>query len=279
MRDLKAKVAAITGAGSGIGRGLALALAREGAELALSDIDEKGLEATRAQAASNAPRVTTCTLDVADRGAVEAWAANTAREHGRVNLVFNNAGVALSSAIVDMSYEDLEWLMGINFWGVVYGTQSFLPHLIESGDGHVINISSVFGMIAVPGQGAYNAAKFAVRGYTECLREELDMMEAGVSATCVHPGGIKTNIARAARMTGTTLGDFPHEDSADRFDQIARTTPDAAAETILRGVRSDARRVLIGFDARVIDIVQRILPTTYQRILVNRSKAERAKLL
>jgi hypothetical protein len=134
-------------------------------------------------------------------------------------------------------------------------------------------------MIAVPGQSAYNAAKFAVRGYTECLREELDIMDAGVSATCVHPGGIKTNIARSARMSGTTLGDFPKDASVERFDEFARTTPAEAAETILNGVRKDARRVLIGLDARIIDTVQRLLPTTYQRILVNRSKAERAKLL
>lgn len=279
MRDFKGKVAAITGAGSGIGRGLALALAREGAELALSDVDEAKLEETRALANAGAPKITTTRVDVAERSAVESWAEDVASEHGRVNLIFNNAGVALSSAIVDMSYEDFEWLMNINFWGVVYGTKSFLPHLIDSGDGHVINISSIFGMIAVPGQGAYNAAKFAVRGYTECLREELDMMAVGVSATSVHPGGIKTNIARAARMSGTTLGDFSEELSADRFDEVARTTPDSAAQTILHGVRSDARRVLIGWDAKVVDGVQRLLPTTYQRILVNRAKAERARLV
>lgn len=279
MREFKGKVAAITGAGSGIGRGLALALAREGAELALSDVDDAKLEETRSLAGSGAPKITTNRVDVAERSAVEGWASRVASEHGRVNLIFNNAGVALSSAIVDMSYEDFEWLMNINFWGVVYGTKSFLPHLIESGDGHVINISSIFGMIGVPGQGAYNAAKFAVRGYTECLREELDMMDVGVSATSVHPGGIKTNIARAARMSGTTLGDFDEEESANRFDEIARTTPDNAADTILRGVRSDARRVLIGWDAKLVDGVQRLLPATYQRILVNRAKAERAKLV
>lgn len=279
MRDFKGKVAAVTGAGSGIGRGLACALAREGAELALSDLDEAKLEETKALVVSTSPRVTTAPVDVADRAAVEAWAETTVREHERVNLVFNNAGVALSAAIVDMSYEDLEWLMGINFWGVVHGTKSFLPHLLASKDGHVVNISSVFGIIGVPSQGAYNAAKFAVRGYTECLREELDLMDAGVSATSVHPGGIKTNIARAARIRGTTLGDYPAEESADRFEQMARTTPDQAAEAILAGVRRDARRVLIGLDARMIDLVQRALPTTYQRLLVAGARRDRARIV
>ena len=279
MRDFKGKVAAVTGAGSGIGRGLACALAREGAELALSDLDEAKLEETRALVASGSPRVTTARVDVADRAAVEAWAEATAREHERVNLVFNNAGVALSAAIVDMSYEDLEWLMGINFWGVVHGTKSFLPHLLAAKDGHVVNISSVFGIIGVPSQGAYNAAKFAVRGYTECLREELDLMDVGVSATSVHPGGIKTNIARAARIRGTTLGDYPAEESADRFEQMARTTPDQAAEAILAGVRRDARRVLIGLDARMIDLVQRALPTAYQRLLVAGARRDRARIV
>lgn len=278
MRDFNEKVAAITGAGSGIGRGLALALAKEGAELALSDINEENLEETRGLCSAS-PKVTTRVVDVANRSAVESWAADVAREHGRVNLIFNNAGVALSSAIVDMTYDDLEWLMGINFWGVVHGTKSFLPHLLEAGDGHVINISSVFGIIAVPGQAAYNAAKFAVRGYTECLREELDIMDAGVSATSVHPGGIKTNIARAARMSGTTLGEVSIEDSADQFDRVARTTPDQAAKAILDGVRSNARRVLVGWDAKLIDAIQRALPTTYQRILANRTKAELSRMV
>lgn len=279
MRDFKGRVAVITGASSGIGRSLAVALAKEGAELALSDVDEAGLEETRALIGSNASRVTLSRVDVADRSAVEAWAEATVRAHERVSLVFNNAGVALSAAIVDMSYEDLEWLMGINFWGVVHGTKSFLPHLLEAGEGHIVNISSVFGIIAVPGQAAYNAAKFAVRGYTECLREELDLMEAGVSATSVHPGGIKTNIARASRVRGTALGEMSAEEAAQRFEQMARTTPDQAAETILDGVRRDARRVLIGGDAHLIDVVQRTLPTVYQKILVRGARRERARWL
>lgn len=277
MRNLANKVAAITGAGSGIGRGLAEALAREGAELALSDVDEAGLAETRSRVAAVSPRVTTRVVDVADRLAVESWADEVVRHHERVNLIFNNAGVGLSSAIVDMSYEDLEWLMGINFWGVVHGTKSFLPHLLDSRDGHVVNVSSVFGIIAVPGQAAYHAAKFAVRGYTECLREELDIMEAGVSATSVHPGGIKTNIARAARMSGTTLGDVSADEAAEQFERAARTTPDEAARAILDGVRSNARRVLVGWDAKLIDVAQRVLPTAYQGLVVRGVKSARAR--
>lgn len=278
MQDFNSKVAVITGAASGIGRALALALARQGAQLALCDLDEAGLEETRKLTSGGAPKVSTHRVDVSDRAAVEQWAHAVIDEHGRVNLLFNNAGVGLSSAIVDMSYEDLEWLMGINFWGVVHGTTSFLPHLIDSGDGHVINLSSVFGLIAVPGQAAYNAAKFAVRGYTECLREELEIMNVGVSATCVHPGGIKTNIARSARVEGETLGAVKREAANQRFDQLARTTPEEAAEQILRAVRRDARRVLVGPDAHVIDVLQRAMPTLYQKIVVSRHQEEQGKL-
>ena len=278
MQDFNSKVAVITGAASGIGRALALALARQGAQLALCDLDEAGLEETRKLTSGGAPKVSTHRVDVSDRAAVEQWAHAVIDEHGRVNLLFNNAGVGLSSAIVDMSYEDLEWLMGINFWGVVHGTTSFLPHLIDSGDGHVINLSSVFGLIAVPGQAAYNAAKFAVRGYTECLREELEIMNVGVSATCVHPGGIKTNIARSARVEGETLGAVKREAANQRFDQLARTTPEEAAEQILRAVRRDARRVLVGPDAHVIDVLQRAMPTLYQKIVVSRHQEEQGNL-
>lgn len=278
MQDFNSKVAVITGAASGIGRALALALARQGAQLALCDLDEAGLEETRKLTSGGAPKVSTHRVDVSDRAAVEQWARAVIDEHGRVNLLFNNAGVGLSSAIVDMSYEDLEWLMGINFWGVVHGTTSFLPHLIDSGDGHVINLSSVFGLIAVPGQAAYNAAKFAVRGYTECLREELEIMNVGVSATCVHPGGIKTNIARSARVEGETLGAVKREAANQRFDQLARTTPEEAAEQILRAVKRDARRVLVGPDAHVIDVLQRAMPTLYQKIVVSRHQEEQGKL-
>jgi len=263
LHVLSGKVAAVTGAASGIGRALALALASEGAEIAVSDVDAAGLADTLSEVSKRGAKSTHAIVDVARREAVDGWAEQVARDHGRVNLVFNNAGVALDASIEHMTEEDLRWLMDINFWGVVHGTKAFLPHLIASGDGHVVNVSSVFGIIAVPGNGAYNAAKFAVRGYTECLRQELAIDGHPVSATCVHPGGIKTSIARSARRG---VGGVPGE-AVEEFDRLARTTPERAARTILDGVKRNRRRVLIGGDARVIDIVQRLLPTAYQRIL------------
>jgi NAD(P)-dependent dehydrogenase (short-subunit alcohol dehydrogenase family) len=268
MRELRGRVAVVTGAGSGLGRALAVALGREGAELALSDVDEIGLVETERQVGTLGVRVTTERVDVADRAAVHAHAERVMADFGRVHLVVNNAGVALGARIADMAYEDLEWLFGINFWGVVHGTKAFLPHLQRADAGHVVNVSSVFGLVAVPGQGAYNAAKFAVRGFTECLREELELEGSRVSATCVHPGGIRTNIARSARVPVEPPGGPPRAARDAEFDRIARTTADQAAAKILRGVRRNARRVLIGPDAWAIDWLQRLLPTGYQRVVV-----------
>ena len=266
MRSFVDRVAAITGAASGIGRALALELAAERCHLALSDVDERGLAETARLAGEHGVRVGTARIDVARRDEVHRWADAVAREHGRVNLVFNNAGVGLGATIEAMSYDDFEWLMGIDFWGVVHGTKAFLPHLKASGDGHVVNVSSIFGLVGIPTQGAYNAAKFAVRGFTEALREELDIAGVAVSATCVHPGGVKTNIAQMARLD-PSIGDVTGGDvDAARagFERVALTTPRAAARKILRGVRRKARRVLVGGDAYVVDLMQRLMPARYQ---------------
>jgi NAD(P)-dependent dehydrogenase (short-subunit alcohol dehydrogenase family) len=269
VKSFDGKVAAITGAGSGIGRALALALARRGCHLALSDINLEAVEET-ARLVSPGVRVSTAKLDVADRAAVERWADGVVREQGKVNLVFNNAGVALGSTLEGVSYEDFEWIMGVNFWGVVYGTKAFLPHLRASGEGHVVNVSSVFGLIAAPGNGAYNATKFAVRGFTEALRQELEMMRAPVSATSVHPGGIKTNIARSSRVSDNLVGFLvkDKETAGATFDKMFITPPEKAAETILRGVRRNARRVLVGPDAHAIDVIARVLPSASQKIIM-----------
>jgi len=269
VRSFVDRVAAITGAASGIGRALALELAAERCHLALSDVDERGLAETARLAGEHGVRVGTARIDVARRDEVHRWADVVAREHGRVNLIFNNAGVGLGATIEAMSYDDFEWLMGIDFWGVVHGTKAFLPHLKASGDGHVVNVSSIFGLVGIPTQGAYNAAKFAVRGFTEALREELDIVGVAVSATCVHPGGVKTNIAQMARLD-PSIGDVTGGDmDAARagFERVALTTPRAAARKILRGVRRKARRVLVGGDAYVVDLMQRLMPARYQLLV------------
>jgi NADP-dependent 3-hydroxy acid dehydrogenase YdfG len=270
MKTFDNKVAAITGAASGIGRSLAIELARRGCNLSLSDLNTDALGETADGARAHGVKVTTAALDVADRDAIYAWAERTDADHGPANLVFNNAGVALGASIEGASDEDLHWIMDINYWGVVHGTRAFLPQLRASGDGHVINISSVFGIAAVPSQGAYNATKFAVRGFTECLRQELEISGAPVSATCVHPGGIKTNIARAARFDTDSMQALTGrgaDDAKQRFEKLFRTTADTAAKTIIRGVERNARRVLIGADAHAIDLAVRLMPTAYQRIV------------
>jgi cation diffusion facilitator CzcD-associated flavoprotein CzcO/NAD(P)-dependent dehydrogenase (short-subunit alcohol dehydrogenase family) len=263
------RVAAITGAGSGIGRALAIELSRRGCHLALSDVDEAGLAETVGRCEGSGVKVTSALVDVADRAAVDAWATQVVDEHGRVNLIFNNAGVALGATVESMTDENLDWLMGINFRGVVHGTSAFLPHLTASGDGHVVNISSVFGLISVPSQSAYNASKFAVRGYTDALRMELEIERSPVSATTVHPGGIRTNIARNARLDDSVLDVAgSSQDAGETFDRIARTSPASAARQILAAVEKDRRRALIGADAVAIDLISRLPAGLYQRVLV-----------
>jgi short-subunit dehydrogenase len=278
MENFSGRVAAVTGAGSGIGRALARDLARRGAHLALSDVDEAGLAETVSLCEGSAVKVTSQRVDVADRAAVFAWADRVAEEHGKVNLVVNNAGVALAATIDEGSIEDIEWLMSINYWGVVYGTKAFLPHLKAAGEGHIVNMSSVFGLISVPAQSAYNSAKFAVRGFTDALRMELEVADVGVSCTTVHPGGIKTNIARNARIDPAlqeTAGS--REEQAKRFDRMAVTSPEKAARQILTAVERNRRRVLVGPDAKVIDFVSRLPAGLYQRVLARAAAREAAK--
>lgn len=265
------RVAAVTGAGSGMGRAIAVELARFGCHLALSDIDDAGLAETARIAASAGVTLTLAHVDTADRAAVGAWAAQVVRDHGRVNLLFNNAGVCLSAPLADVTQADFDWIMDINFWGVVWGTQAFLPHLTASGDGHVVNTSSLFGLMAAPLNGPYNASKFAVRGYTEALRMELELIGSCVSATCVHPGGVRTEIARRARIRPGTEAYTGHATEAARasFDRLLdATSSHAAAQRILLGVARNERRVLVGRDAWWADKVVRLLGSAYQRLVV-----------
>lgn len=277
MKTVKNRVAAITGAGSGIGRATAVLLARNGCDVALSDVNEQGLLETAESCRAHGVRVDTARVDVAKREAVHAWADAVVQTLGAVHIVVNNAGVALGATIEDTRYEDFEWLMNINFWGVVHGTKAFLPHLRAAGEGHIVNVSSVFGLIGVPTQGAYNAAKFAVKGFTEALRQELEVESVPIGVTCVHPGGIKTNIARSARVTHRK--GWTDERSSLDFEKSFSTTPERAAQDIFNAILKNRRRQLIGGDAVFIDLMQRLLPTLYQRLVVAGAKRRRRKLL
>jgi NAD(P)-dependent dehydrogenase (short-subunit alcohol dehydrogenase family) len=265
LTTLTDKVVVITGAGSGIGRALALRSARAGAVLALSDWDPDGLAETVALAEqAGATKVRQDVVDVSDREAVAAWAAAVVEELGRVNLVVNNAGVTATGDFTDLTYDDLDWIVGINFWGVVHGSKEFLPHLVASGDGALVNISSLFGLVSVPGQSAYNATKYAVRGLTEAIREEMLVNRHPVTVTCVHPGGIRTGISRHGRKAAGL--DAARIDAL--FDKkLAKMSPDRAAEIILDGALAGKPRVLVGLDAHVIHQLGRILGARYQDVV------------
>jgi NADP-dependent 3-hydroxy acid dehydrogenase YdfG len=266
MSEFGGRVAVVTGAGSGIGRALALALAQRGARIALSDVDEAGLAET-ARLIGAGHRADP--LDVTDRAAVLAYADEVATAFSGVNQVYNNAGVAFAGNVLTSSFADIERVVDIDFWGVVNGTKAFLPHLIASGDGHVVNISSVFGILSVPGQSAYNAAKFAVRGFTESLRQEMLLSGHAVRVTCVHPGGIKTNIARNAARSA----EYADREALERFERRAlRMAPSDAARVILAGVARNRARVLVGADAKALDLLVRLTGSGYQQVVARLSR-------
>jgi NAD(P)-dependent dehydrogenase (short-subunit alcohol dehydrogenase family) len=277
MKTIQGRVAVVTGAGSGIGRALALALAREGAHLAISDINADGLKTTENALIDLGADVFAQTFDVADRGAFHAFRDDVLRHfEGKTHIVVNNAGVSLRATVEDVDYDDFEWLMNINFWGVVTGTKAFLPTLREMDEGHIVNISSVFGMVGVPTQAAYCASKFAVRGFTESLRQELLAENAAIGVSSVHPGGIKTDIVRNGRIRPMSRFDDSH-DVVEQFDRhLAQTSADDAARVIVRAILKNQPRVLIGYDAHAIDVAQRTLPALYQS-LVHRLPATNLK--
>jgi NADP-dependent 3-hydroxy acid dehydrogenase YdfG len=274
MKSLTDKVVVITGAASGIGRALALDVTRRGALLAISDIDEAGLaETVDLVKAAGAREVRSDPLDVADRAAFTAYAAAVAEQFGRVNVVVNNAGVALAGDVEDLEYADMEWIIGVDFWGVVQGTKEFLPHLIASGDGHLVNMSSLFGLVSIPGQSMYNAAKYAVRGFSEALREEILMAGHPVGVTVVHPGGIKTAIARNARSSSRE----DHDESARYFDEkLAKMEPEEAARIIVdKGILGGKARLLVGLDAHVVHQIARLTGSRYQDVVATLARRTR----
>ncbi|PID42275.1 MAG: acetoin dehydrogenase [Proteobacteria bacterium] len=269
MRKLKNSVIAITGAGSGIGQALAIQCARKGAKLALSDVNLQSLEATRVLCQeTRAENILIEQVDVRDRDQVDNWAKAAENHFGEVNVVINNAGVAMNVAFEQMKYDDLKWMMDINYWGVVHGCMSFLPLLKKAEWGHIVNVSSLFGLISIPNQTAYNSAKFAVRGLTEGLRMELEMAGYNIGVSCVHPGGIKTNIANSARMGPSVGKQLSADEFKDKFNKLlAKTTPEQAAKTIIDAIENNHKRVLVGLDARICDLMQRSAPTFYQKVI------------
>ena len=264
MKGFDGKVAVVTGAGSGIGQALAIELARSGAKLAISDVDTEGLAATEERLNAIGAPVKADRLDVTEREAFQVYADGVKDHYGIVHQVYNNAGIAYTGSVEISQFKDLERVMDVDYWGVVNGTKIFLPHLIASGDGHVVNVSSVFGLLAVPGQAAYSAAKFAVRGFTEALRQEMVVAGHPVKVTCVHPGGIKTAIARNA----VTAEGLDREELAHFFDKkLASTTAQKAARVILDGVSKNKARVLVGTDAKALDLLARVTGSGYQRLV------------
>ena len=274
MRTLDGKAVVITGAASGIGRALAVHAADRGAVLALCDLDQAGLDETVALAReAGARQVHATVLDVADRAAMAAYAGDVHRSLGRVNMLVNNAGVTLWGDFADAAYDDMEWIVGVNFWGTVHGIREFLPHLVASGDGHVVTISSLCGLISLPGQSLYSATKYAVRGLTEALREEMLVAGHPVGVTVVHPGGIRTAIARNARHSEGHDGAA----STRRFDErLARLEADEAARIIVRGVLAGKPRILVGADAHALHQLSRVAGAHYQDVIALVGRRRRA---
>jgi short-subunit dehydrogenase len=258
-------IVVVTGASIGIGRALSLQLAAEKIEgLAIADLNGEALEETARLLEPSGVRVSTHVVNVADFEAMQRFASETHARHNRVTHLINNAGVSLFGNVEEVSIEDMQWLMNINFWGTVYGVKLFLPLLREQPAAHIINVSSVFGLVAPPGNAAYSASKFAVRGFTESLRHELE--DTGITVSCVHPGGVATNIARSGRVgAGADLA--AKEESVKYHTKVSRTTAEEAARQIIRGIKRRSKRILVGTDARIIDVAQRAAPENYMALL------------
>jgi short-subunit dehydrogenase len=260
--NYKDNVAVVTGAASGIGKSLALKLATQGCHLALADKDIDGLLAVQQQVEHLGVNCIISALDVSDNKAFIAFAEHVFSEFSRVDMLFNNAGVSLIDSVEGQSLEDFHWLMNINFWGVVYGTNAFLPYLQKSPKAHIVNVSSLFGLLSLPLQSAYNSSKFAVRGFTESLK--MEMAGTNVSVHCVHPGGIKTNITNSAKISSLHVS---KSKILEDFNKQAKTTADQAADVILAGMAKGSRRILIGADAKLLDRIVRWFPSMYEKIL------------
>jgi short-subunit dehydrogenase len=273
MTAIRGAAAAVTGAASGIGRALAIELAARGCDLALADRDEAGLQTVAAEIAkANSRKVSVHRVDVGEREQIADFARAAVAAHPSLNIVVNNAGVALLGQFNEIDQTEMEWLFNINFWGVVHATRAFLAHLATRPEAHVVNVSSIYGIVAPPGQTAYSSAKFAVRGFSEALRHELKASSSSIRLSVVHPGGVLTNIVRNMR-TGTGVTDNERRSQAiEWFDQFAKTKPKDAALRIIKGIEKNEPRILIGGDARFMDLLQRFRPATYWRVMARRSE-------
>ncbi len=262
MSYFEGKFALVTGAGSGIGRAVAVELDRLGCNVWLADINETSLYETAHHFTNKTSNHKISVVDCASRSAIETLATEIKNDVGYLDITINNAGVGLGATFEEMKIEDFEWLMNINFWGVVYGCKAFLPLIKRAKKGHIVNISSVLGMVSLPTVSAYNASKFAVRGFTESLRQELD--GTSVHVCCVHPGGIDTNIALNSRGT---INNMSREEKAEKFKKVARTSPEYAAKKITKAIQKRKKRLLIGTDAHLMSTLSRLLPVSYSKIL------------
>lgn len=262
MKQYNEQVAVITGAASGIGKALAIKLADKGCHLALADKDFDGLENLQQQIEVKGVECFIAGLDVSDNQAFIVFAQQTNDKFNRVDMLFNNAGVSLIDSVEKQTLEDFHWLMNINFWGVVHGTHAFLPYLKASPSAHIVNVSSLFGLLSLPFQSAYNSSKHAVRGFTEALK--MEMAGSNLAVHCVHPGGIKTNITNNAKVS--TNGAPKSQLIAD-FNKLAKTTAEQAADIILVGIEKKQRRILVGGDAKLLDRIARWFPSSYEKIL------------
>ena len=278
MQDFKDKVVVITGAASGIGKALAQAFAQNGAQLALNDIHEDRLATLASELSSRGVSVFHQAFSVADPKSVHAFSAQVINHYGKVDVVINNAGVALDAiSIEDLDYADLEWVMGINFYGMVYGTKAFLPYLKRRPEGVLVNVSSIYGIFGPGLQSPYSSSKFAIRGFTECLRMELMVNAPHVQAISVHPGGIKTDIANSSRIPqNSPLSEAKRENMRKEFNEKSLVLPPSkAAEIILKGIRKKKHRILVGKDATAIDRLVRIFPTGYTRRILKLANIDR----
>ena len=279
MKTFKEKVAVITGAGSGMGRYLAVLLAKEGADVSVCDVNEETLNETVEMLRKYNVSVSSHLLDVSDKEAIEALPKKVIDQHGKVDMVFNNAGVTTGSHFKDMNEDNWDWVMGINFDGVINSTIAFIPHMVDSPEAAIVNTSSIFGMVAVPGQTVYHATKFAVRGFTESLAMEMKETNPNLQIHCVHPGHIGTNIAADARFDEENFNQDDTQVSNSIFTRNAPKSqkemgdlfreggmhPSKAAEIILNGVKKNKTRIFIGLDAKLLDLSQRIFPKHYHK--------------